>query len=224
MAAILDIWNSALSHLGNGTEVQSETEDTTEANACRRFFGQARDELLSEYPWPFATKTAALALVANNPTTEWAYSYRYPVDCFKAQYIIGSVRNPQRDQRVPYLVQGDGVGGLLIFTDYQDTTNGTNLVYTQALTDPTQWPPGFVKALSFQLASYVGARVTSGDPMKLADRSEKMAQMAQAIAQANCVNEDQVEALPESEFITARGTDIGVQQPSNTFLTQFGQH
>lgn len=224
MTDIVSVWNLALSHLGIGTEVQSETEDTTEANACRRFFEQARDEMLSDYPWPFATITVELAEVAADPTSEWAFSYRYPTDCLKFQRIIGPVRNESRNSRISYLIQGDGTGGMLLFTDYQNSADGTFGVYTQRQDDPTYWPPGFVKALAYQLASYIGARVTSGDPMKLANRAELLQDKARAVAMANSVNEEQMEVLPESEFILARedGGD-SVTAPTNTFLTQNGQ-
>lgn len=223
MADEVSIYNRALSHLGIATQVQSTTEDSNEANACRQFFADCRDELLADFTWPFATKTAALALVEEDPTVEWKFSYQYPEDCLKFQNIIGLNRNPTRDQRVPYLVQSNGDGGLLLFTDYQDLVNGTLGVYTMRVTDTSQWPALFVKAMGYLLASYIGARVTSGDPMKLADRSEKLGQMAKQIAQGQGVNEDQMEPLPESEFILARGIGDGVVQPANTFLNQFGQ-
>ena len=88
--------------------------------------------------------------------------------------------------------------------------------------DLSRWPPAFVRALGYQLASYVGPSVTSGDPMKLADRSEKFAEMAAAIARANCVNEEQMEAPPESEFITARGENGSRRIPGSTFVDFFG--
>jgi hypothetical protein len=213
----------ALSHLGVGTEIQSDTEDSTEANACRRFFEQCRDELLSEFPWPFATKTAELALVANDPTVEWAFSYRYPEDCLKVQRIIGYERNESRNSRVPYLIQSDGDGGMLLYTDWQDTENGTFLVYTMRADDTSRWPTPFVQAMGFLLASYVGARVTSGDPMKLADRSAQFAAMARNVSQAAAVNEGQPEVLPESEFIQARGITYPSLNAAGTFMNQFGQ-
>ena len=221
MADTVSIFNMALSAVGVGAEVQSETEDTTEANACRRFFTQCRDELLAEFTWPFATKTAELALVETDPTTEWSYSYRYPEDCLKVQRILGPSRNPSRDTRVPYLIRADGDGGLLLYTDWQDLENGTFLEYTYRNEDTSQWTLHFVKAMAYQLPTYIGSRESDGDPMKLADRSDTLAARSRAIAQSAAANEEQPEELPESEFIRARGGDETGLGTGNTFLGQF---
>lgn len=221
MADTVSIFNMALSHVGVGAEVQSTTEDTTEAAACRRFFDQCRDELLAEFPWPFATVTTQVALVESDPTSEWAYAYRYPSDCLCIQRILGGSRNEVRSTRVPYRVQSDGDGGLLIFTDYADTINGTYLAYTMRVEDPSQWPVSFVRAMAYLLASYIGARVSSGDPMKLADRSAQFAELARSISQRSAANEEQPDELPESEFITARDGPTYPPANAGTFISQF---
>jgi hypothetical protein len=224
MADPVSIYNMALSHVGVGAEVQSTTEDSTEANACRRFFDQCRDELLTDFPWPFATKTARLALVANNPTIEWEHSYQYPQDCLSLQRILGGIRNETRAERIPFRIQSDGNGGMLIFTDFQDTVNGTYAAYTMRVDDPTYWPANFVQAMGFLLASYIGARITSGDPMKLADRAVQLESRAHEIAQRAAANEEQPEELPESEFISARDNTNGTLTRQPSFLSTFLNH
>lgn len=201
--AQIDVYNLALSHVGVGTEVQSLTENTTEANVCRRFYEQTVNEMLRDFPWPFARRTALLAKVADDPTYEWAFAYRYPADCLKIRRILGVLRNENRADRVPYVIASDTTG-LLIYSDWADATNGTYVEYTAALTDLALFPPDFVRAMSYLLASYIGARVTSGDPFKLADRAFKLYLTMRDVAQANSLNEEQVEVLPESSFIEAR--------------------
>src|SRR5438270_202467 len=70
----------ALGHVGNSSQIASLTEKSNEARACALYYEQCRDEVLQAFPWPFATVITALTLVATDPTTEWGYSYRYPVD------------------------------------------------------------------------------------------------------------------------------------------------
>jgi len=62
--SVTDICNMALSHLGIGKELANMETDTGEnASACRRFYENCRDNMLSDFPWPFATVTTDLGLV-----------------------------------------------------------------------------------------------------------------------------------------------------------------
>src|SRR4051812_32897245 len=94
------ICNMALGHLAVGKAIGALTEASQEARACLRFYEQARDEVLRDFPWPFATTVEALALVAVQPTTEWGYSYRYPLNCLALRRIPSGVRNDTRGTTV----------------------------------------------------------------------------------------------------------------------------
>lgn len=201
MASIAAVCNLALSAIGNSVEINDlEKENTAEANACRRFYEQVRDEVLRDFPWPFAQRTVALALVTTNPTTEWAYAYRYPVDCLMFGRILGLVRNESRKDRVPYEMASDGAGGQLIYTDWPNAVGQ----YIIRATDPTNWQPDFVQAVALLLASYIAPRITKGDPYKLGQLAFQKYQWAIQRAFDNALNEGQPEVLPESEFILGR--------------------
>jgi hypothetical protein len=93
----VSICNVALSHLANSTEIQDlDAEPSKEAQACRRLFDLTRDEVLRDFPWPFATASAALTLFASNPNTEWGYSYRMPAGKLFFRRILSGVRNDSR--------------------------------------------------------------------------------------------------------------------------------
>lgn len=201
--AAVDIWNQALGHVGVGQEVQSTTEGSVVSIACQRYYDPARQELLRAYPWPFATATASLALVASNPTIEWGFAYALPSDCLLVRRILGWTRAETRKDRVPFRLVGSATGKVL-YSDWQDTTNGTWVEYVQDVTDTTRFDPDFVLSLSYLLASYIGSRVTSGDPFKLADRAATFRERAMSIASAAAQNEEQPDQAPESEFITSR--------------------
>ena len=89
----MDIWNTALSHLGISKEVASVDESSAEAKACRRFYDTTIKAVLKDYSWPFASKIATLNLITANPNDEWAYSYRYPSDCLFFRRILSGNRN-----------------------------------------------------------------------------------------------------------------------------------
>ncbi|HEY2851133.1 MAG TPA: hypothetical protein VGI97_14740 [Gemmatimonadaceae bacterium] len=82
------ICNMALTHLAVGKRIASLTEKSAEARACSNFYDQTKDEVLRDFAWPFATKTVTLALVEQQPTFEWGYAYRVPIDCLAARRIL----------------------------------------------------------------------------------------------------------------------------------------
>jgi hypothetical protein len=195
-----DICNLALSHLGISSELGNmETERSAEAAACRRFFETARDATLRDFPWPFASKSAVLGLVEEEPNDEWGYSYRYPSDCVAIRRMLGGLRNPTRATRVPYVI-GQDATGLLIYTD----TENAEMEYTARTSNTYLFPSDFVMAFSFRLSAYMAPRVTGGDPYKLAERSLRMYEYEIEKARARALGEGQVDIEPDSEFISAR--------------------
>jgi len=198
MTATLDIYNLALRHVGVSTEVQSLTERSKERAACQRYYEQAVDEVLRDFPWPFATRFEALAVVEEDPTSEWAFSYRWPADCLTPHRLLSGARNDSAASRIPYRIAGD-VSGRLILTDLEDA----ELEYTARVTTVAQFAPDFVRALSLLLASYIGPSF-GPDATRLANRALELYQMAIGRAQANAANEGQPDVPVESSFITVR--------------------
>lgn len=197
--AEIDLYNLALSHIGISAECQATTENTPEANACRRFFTQVRDEILSEFPWPFARTFATLALIEADPTDEWGFAYQYPSDCLQMRRLLGGVRNEARQDRVPYLL-GRGDSGRVIYTDLDDAV----AEYTSVVEDTTQFDALFAQAVAFKLAYYIAPRLSAGDPYKLGTRAYQLYQQTMEQAASDAANEEQVEDVPDSEFIRAR--------------------
>lgn len=210
MSSSTVVSNMALSHLGHGTEIADlDSDNSKEAKACRRFYDVARDEMLREFVWPFATKVLTLALVSEkdsddtgdiHPTDEWYYAYRYPADCLMLRKIQSSIRNDNRQTRIPYRLIADDVGSLIL-TDEQDAV----LEYTSTVgQNPSRWQADFILALSFRIAAYIAPRITGGDPFKIANTVRAMHQMSVGKAKANALNEEQDEDIPDGELIRAR--------------------
>lgn len=200
--SVLQMWNLALGQLAIGTEVQDENENSANANACRRFYPQARDRTLEDFAWPFAGVTVPLALVATTPTPEWQFAYRYPSDCLTARAIKSAtwdLRNPGPGQIIPYQLGADAQG-TLIYCDLESAS----LLYTQAITDVTRYSASFTDAVAFRLAFLVAPRLTGGDPMKLGIRAQGLYQQAIGDAQANALNETQPDQPPNAEWIADR--------------------
>jgi hypothetical protein len=189
MSSETEISNIAISHLGISKEIANlDTEASTEAKACRRFYDICRDTVLRDFNWPFATKSVALGLVGEDPTTEWQYSYRYPSDCIKLRRIFSGTRTDTNSS------------GRLIYTDEQNAV----IEYTEKVTDPTHYPPDFILAQSYRLAFMIAPRVSKGDPFKLGPAAYQMYLKMVGEAQANSWNEEQIDKKADSEFITTR--------------------
>ena len=199
MATKLEICNMALSHLGVGEGIAAISESSEPARACRLFYDQARDEVLTEIPWTFASKRADLALITADPNDDWGYSYQYPSDALAVRRIPSILRNETRASRVSYYVSND-TDNRVLFTDTAEAA----LEYTYRVEQENLFPPLFVQALAFKLAFYLAPRLTKGDPFGLRKSAYEGYQMTIGQAKAQNFNEQQEEMVPDSEFINAR--------------------
>lgn len=194
----IDIWNLALSHLGIKQEVVSETEESDEAKACRRFYDLAREELLREFPWSFARKTAALALIRENPTPFWIYEYRYPSDCLFFLRLVASSSIALDRRNMEFELSADA-SGRVIWTNLKDAM----AEYTSSAENTLLYTPHFVKALSYRLASLMAMRFVRVDPgiarlgAELYERSKQEAQVVDG-------QEDFHGKPPETDLVSAR--------------------
>lgn len=194
------IANMALRAIGVGKTISDlDTDTSAEAVACRTFWETIRDEVLSDFPWPFATKFATLGLVEEDPTDEYQYSYRYPSDCLKLRRILSGARHDSRQTRVHYRV-GQDTQGKLIYTDEQDA----QVEYTLRETNTERFPSDLVLALSYKLAAAIAPSNAKGDPFKLVEKMLSLYEMQIGKAKANAANEDQPDENPESQFIRER--------------------
>lgn len=200
MASIPEICNLAISHLGSSKEIANlDTEKSSEAAACRRFYETCRKTVLTAARWPFATKFITMALIETDPTAEWGFAYRYPSDCLQIRRLGSGIRIDTHNSRVPYKIIYDDLGAIVL-TDSDDPF----IEYTYDAKDPSKYPEDFTLAFSLRLAAYIAPRITGGDPFGLRKESMSLYQIELSKAMANAYNEEQSDLLPESEFITAR--------------------
>lgn len=203
------IANKALSHLGVASTIADlDTESSAEARAAREFYEDARDEVLRDFPWPFATKVVSLALVtdytAETSTTypEYGYAYRYPADAVRLLRIrSGAGRIETNSSRVRMRIISDDVGKLLL----TDSTPAW-LEYVAKETDVSRYDADFANAFALYLASMIAPRVTGGDPNNLGLKCLQKYELARGKAMANALNEQTGDegSSDESGFTAAR--------------------
>jgi hypothetical protein len=184
MASEVDICNLALSHLGDDATVASidPPEGSAQAEHCARFYPIARDTLLEMHSWNFATRRAALALLADDGA-QWTFTYEQPADCLRVLAVmhvdapsdlaVPAVNNPGRTFPIPqdFVCETDILGRKIVYTEQEDAMAR----FIAFVTDTARFSPMFVTALSWKLAALLAGPVIKGDAGRAeAKRCEQM--------------------------------------------------
>ncbi len=171
MASEVDICNLALSHLGDEATVATidPPEGSPQAGYCARFYPIARDALLEMHAWAFTLRRVQLALLPSG-WPSWKFTYARPSDALRLLAVLppdamddntmalpggyGVITEPQ-----PFTTEVDDKGRSVIYTNQQNAV----LRYTVPVKDTTKFPPLFVMALSWHLASLLAGPILKGD-------------------------------------------------------------
>tara|TARA_R110000824_G_scaffold15883_3_gene66592 strand:+ start:29340 stop:29960 length:621 start_codon:yes stop_codon:yes gene_type:complete len=158
--SVAQICNLALAHIKQTkTTIANLVTDTgNTAVQCRIHYDVARQFVLADHNWNFATKRVGLTDISSDPMspTTWGFRYDYPSDCLKIQEVERLLKT---NTPVPYRIEAEDDGsGLSILTDLDEA----RAIYTFDATNATLFSPGFVQALSWYLASEL-APALSGD-------------------------------------------------------------
>lgn len=220
-----DICNKALGRIGITEYIEDidGTDQSEEAETCAVFYEDLRDLCLAAFPWPFATLRATLNVKSDEPYRDgWRKVFALPEDCLKARkiwpaglnvalfnaypYLPGQVppvsmnpRTPRSDQRIPYEIEKSSTDDTRVVLCDLDTPI---LFYTARMTDPSKFPPEFVDALAYLIASEISTPLKK-DP-KFTTMMWNLYQKKIADAWAAIMQERQEDQPPDSEMITAR--------------------
>lgn len=197
----VQIVNMALARIGVLKPITALTENSTEAIAAKLFYEHIRDDLLTRWPWPWATRRASLAQLSGViDTTVDAYQYAYslPADCLRVRSVWYGDRNPSGRAKAEYELRLNGDVAVLLCD--LDTVV---LVYTARVTDPNQWHSAFTDALAWTLADELSRSLESGRDVS------RQAEMARQRAAAVALASVQQDPMPDSEIISVRGGYVG---------------
>lgn len=193
MASKVDIWNLALSHLGNKASVADPDEASAEANHCRRFYPIVLRTALEAHAWNFATLRKQMA-VAENPVSHWTFAYYRPADCLviRAVLLPGSSDDSQEQD---YAAESNEAGDEIIYTNVDDAV----IKYTRTVEDTNRFSHHFVMALSYYLASTLVGPIVK-DPK----RRQEMTQLGQFwVGLAQTLDANQKRGSVYKDFIPA---------------------
>lgn len=189
------IANLALAHCAAPPIAHLDTDQSKEAKACRLYYEPVRDEVLRAFAWPFAGTFEALTLVATQPTTEWAFSYRYPSKALTLLRIVPALPTVPS----PYRIGRDATGRVIYCNDENAVAE-----YTYGVTDASEFTPDFVSALGYRLASEIAPLVTAGDQFNLGAKAYQLYQVALNGARLRALQEQQLAPEADGGYLGAR--------------------
>jgi len=176
MSSAVDICNLALSRVGDEASLSglAPPEGSVEADHCKRWYPIARNALFEAHNWNFLTRRMRLAKLQTD-SFEWAYAYALPHDVLHA-IAVYSTNDPEHT--CDFQIESTSTGGVL-YTNCADAI----LRYTQVTDEAERFPPLFVDALAWLLASYLAGAVIRGNGgLQVASNLAKAYQAALALA------------------------------------------
>jgi hypothetical protein len=156
------------------------TQGTREARIARLLYETSVRATLTMTPWPFATRYAALVLVAAQPShADWAFSYRQPIDCIFPRRIV-VVRGTAKDPEPPaFMLSSDGSGGLILTNEAAAVLEYTCRPACVAFTGDAL----FTEALKWHLSAALAPPLT-----RMTSEAERCTKMFEAtIDKANAI-------------------------------------
>lgn len=178
-----------------GKRITSLTQGTPNANDVNDLYTTARDDLLGDHNWNFATRRAKLARSSTAPTFEFDYAYVLPSDWVRTISVhnndngVGTVLHREEE------VDGQGV----ICASVEDLY----LRYVALVTDPNRMPVKFRRALISALARDLAMPVANSNTVR--EFYAKQAKSDLLKAKAADAMGASPEARPRGSWATSRG-------------------
>lgn len=171
-----DVANVALVRMGFKLRVGTLFDGSDHASSLLDIYGQTRDQMLREFDYDFAERTALLTLLkfvpssdypwdpATMPPPGWTFEYEFPSDAIKIRLIQPQPNfvfdpDPQFYAFSEYNDPRFTPAQRVILSDVQNAT----ATYTARVTDPETWDVAFTDALAIRLAALLGPQLIGLD-------------------------------------------------------------
>lgn len=212
--SVVSLWNLAIHSVGTRGRVAAENERSREAEICREWYPQVRDQVLSAAHWSSVRGVYQLPLLAErdlvldwqptDPEPPWIYAYGLPNDFLYPRHL---------DQ----------------FSTFQMTTYNNNralvsnqpnaiLLYTKRDVNVSVWEHGLYMAVMYALAAAI-AEPMHGKAQRGAKAAAQANDMLMA-ARVNSANESQNTFDSVPDWFTARG--VGLTQIYSQYIYPYG--
>lgn len=144
------ICNLALGQIGVGRIADINGVSQVERD-CSSIFGDARDEVIADFDWPFARKKVELAQLSEKPAFDYDYAYQLPSDYIQIRGVHGL--------NVKYEIVGSQL--------HCNLSSDCMISYSARITDPTKFSPKFITALTNRLAAYLSNTIKKSHKMSM---------------------------------------------------------
>lgn len=149
-----DICIYALQHIGEFADMVSLAEDSTHAAVAETAYPFVRDSLLERHTWNFATRSVALAASVEKPLEDGWNAFPLPNDCIRVVDVYSGLPEDTPDYQLEI------VGSTRCIVTPADKVW---IRYIRKTTNTELFSPGFVEALSWNLAAAVAGPIVRGD-------------------------------------------------------------
>lgn len=192
------ICNKALASIGK-TTISSIDESSEAARVCKLFYDDTRKTVLRAIDWPFASKTAALALIDGETIPGWDYLYTYPADAVEIRKIIGwdSSGGDTGEEWIRTIAPESLTPA--IATDFEDAY----AKYTANVEDTTLFDYLFVEAFEAKLAMDIAFILTKSFDISKTAAAFYQLKIKQASVRAR--NEEKPPIHTNTWYVSTRG-------------------
>lgn len=212
MADQTSLYNLTLLRLGVSQPVTAPSENSVPAKTLSRIYDQCRREVLRAFPWGYATKAEALAVVSGQTFPGWTYVYQYPSGCLNMRAVCdeGGIRStysavsaceslPAIRRRWPFqlAIKDDGASQVIL----SDVGSAWG-IYTRDITNLGAWPDDAISVLSWRMAMEGGGGIQAR--ADLIANAATMYGIFQSQAAAASMNEQKDDPQAEPESIACR--------------------
>ncbi|GGO95030.1 hypothetical protein [Stakelama pacifica] len=193
-----DIVNAALAELGSRDFVTSIDSDRPVAMRAKRLWSIVLNDLLSQHPWNFALRRAALNADGVNPPYGYARQFRLPSDCLRWLVPV---------EGRPGFYRGEREGDVIL----TDAAAPLPVRYIALVDDVTKWPAAFVKAMTLALAEALAEGITQSETIKrdLGNKAEYALRKAKRIDGLETGANQRGSVVAKSDWLAARNRGSG---------------
>lgn len=146
------IFNITLNILGVSMPLENAQSDDNRSILLNNYYELARDYVLKDFDWNFASVYRKLSLSLEEDNSEFQYCYDYPNDCISARNLF----NCDFSKSEKFVVSSSQSGSRIILTNISDAV----LRYTRRVDKEIYFSPEFSIALSYYLASLTSNVIT----------------------------------------------------------------
>ncbi|MBR3655282.1 MAG: hypothetical protein IKR34_02270 [Candidatus Gastranaerophilales bacterium] len=225
----IEVYKLALRNLGTSNEIQNINLEDRNCMILNLYYETARDKVLMDHDWNFASTYRVLALAGDNQNfvhPKFIYKYDYPNDCLMVRglYLYNqqnlsndevisfyNMRNSHSEEgsndldedglkRQEFEVIADDRGQKTIFTNISPAIIRYTRKYTN--TENCGFTPEFAMLLSWYLAALAATAIT-GARARMSDCFQMYRQLLREAKTADA-NESYVKNNYQCEWITAR--------------------